>query len=205
MKSAAKPAHDAASKRRKPATRKAGTRTDTLAPRQTASAEAALAPGPEEANVVTVTHGSPRDICGADSVELASVALTAAVEALLPWGPPGPQAGKQLAPAALDLLLAAKPADPLELAVIVGIQAAQSHGLRALRLSMSAHDSESYLRYVAASTRLLRSAGELLEALARYRGKESSQKVTVEHVYVAPGAQAFVGVAAPGGSPAGVG
>jgi hypothetical protein len=48
------------------------------------------------------------------------------------------------------------------------------------------------------ATRLLRLFTEQLEALAKLRGKTSQQKVIVEHVTVAAGGQAIVGVV-PGG------
>jgi hypothetical protein len=48
------------------------------------------------------------------------------------------------------------------------------------------------------ATRLLRLFTEQLEALAKLKGKTSQQKVIVEHVTVAAGGQAIVGVV-PGG------
>lgn len=206
MKSAAKPAHDAASKRRKPATRKARAERPTpSAARRPPAAKpgAELAARPPEDSVLSVSPGRPpREFCGSDSETLAALVFAEASEALEPGATRDRAKLERVMPSALGFLADTKPADPLEAAVIVGMKAAQVHAMQALhRSTLVAGYPDDYLRYVSAATRLLRASGELLDALSRYRGKESSQRVTVEHIHLEPGAQAFVGVAAPGGSP----
>ena len=99
------------------------------------------------------------------------------------------------------------PRDGLEAMLAVQMAAVHNVALEQLRRAQLPDQTyEGERLSMASAARLLRLFTEQMEALSRYRGKASEQRVTVEHVHVHEGGQAIVGaVSPPAARPAGAG
>ncbi len=98
---------------------------------------------------------------------------------------------------AAELMRAVEPRDAVE--GMVASQLVATHHAAMEMLSRALHpdqpsDISNSCSYRA--ERLLKRSAELIEALAKYRGRKTEQKVTVEHVTVSDGGQAIVGAVA---------
>ena len=108
---------------------------------------------------------------------------------------------------AVTLVHGIAPRDGLEALLAAQMVAVHNVALEQLRRARLPNQTfEGERLSISSATRLLRLFTEQMEALARYRGKASEQRVTVEHVHVHEGGQAIVGaVAAPPKPPQGEG
>ena len=105
----------------------------------------------------------------------------------------------------LALLHRIHPRDELEAMLacqmVVAHVAAMDASRRALHVEQSAGGRIAYLTL---SRKLMSLFTAQMDALNRYRGKGTTQKIVIERVLVAPGAQAIVGAVASGGRGDGV-
>lgn len=86
------------------------------------------------------------------------------------------------------------PRDAVEGLLAVQMLAVHNVAMEQLRRTMIAEQTpEGIDAGVHRATKLLRTYVAQVEALQRYRGKHSEQRVTVKHVYVGAGGQAIVG------------
>ena len=101
---------------------------------------------------------------------------------------------------ALALIHSIRPRDTIEAMLacqmIVAHVAAMDASRRALHVEQSAGGRAAYLSL---SRKLMTLFTAQMEALNRHRGKGTTQKIVIERVLVAPGAQAIVGAVASGG------
>src|SRR6266576_4665660 len=99
----------------------------------------------------------------------------------------------------LALLHRIGPRDELEAMLasqmITAHVAAMDASRRALHVEQSASGRAAYLSLAA---KLMRLFTEQMDALSRHRGKVTTQKIVIERVLFAPGAQAVVGAVASG-------
>jgi hypothetical protein len=106
----------------------------------------------------------------------------------------GPESARAQVQIAVNMLEQIKPEGALQ--AMLATQMIGVHNT-AVKFLMRAADESRTLDMVDVNvlraTRLMRLFKEQLEALAGLRGKTSEQKVTVEHVHVHEGGQAFVG------------
>jgi hypothetical protein len=103
--------------------------------------------------------------------------------------------------AALAFIEGAKPRDEVEAALVIQMAATHSATMAVIRRIGSGGGGDRSLAVVAsAASRLLRAYATQVETLRRLRNG-GSQFVRVEHVHVAEGAQAVVGLVTAGGSP----
>jgi hypothetical protein len=104
--------------------------------------------------------------------------------------------------AALAFIEGAKPRDEVEAALIIQMACTHSATMVVLRRVGGGHGGDRSLAVMAsAASKLLRAYATQVEALRRLRNG-GSQFVRVEHVHVADGGQAVVGVVNTGGSSA---
>ena len=80
--------------------------------------------------------------------------------------------------------------------MIVAHVAAMDASRRALHVEQSAGGRAAYLSL---ARKLMTLFTTQMDALNRHRGKGTTQKIVIERVFVAPGAQAVVGAVASGG------
>ncbi|WP_018261446.1 hypothetical protein [Methylobacterium sp. WSM2598] len=110
----------------------------------------------------------------------------------------GPPAAQQLN-AALAAVGGLAPRNEAEAMLAVQIVATHEAAMSMISRAKGAKDTAAMERFGTLATKLQRTFLAQLETLAKIR-RGGEQKVTVEHVYVAPGGQAIVGaVAMPGG------
>ncbi len=101
---------------------------------------------------------------------------------------------------ALAALHGIKPRDELEGMLAVQMVAAHNLAMELTGRAVSENQTIDGVRHnVNCIAKLMRTFVAQLEALQHYRGKESQQKVTVEHVHVNQGGQAIVGAVGPEG------
>jgi hypothetical protein len=94
----------------------------------------------------------------------------------------------------LPALCSIGPRDSIEGLLAVQMLAVHNVAMEQLRRTMIPEQTpEGIEAGVHRATKLLRIFAAQVEALQRYRGKSSEQRVTVEHVYVGAGGQAIVG------------
>ncbi len=102
--------------------------------------------------------------------------------------------------AALAALHGIRPRDELEGMLAVQMVAIHNLAMEFTRRAVSENQTIDEVRHnVDCIAKLMRTFVAQLEALQHYRGKESQQKVTVEHVHVNQGGQAIVGAVGPEG------
>ncbi len=102
--------------------------------------------------------------------------------------------------AALAALHGIRPRDELEGMLAVQMVATHNLAMEFTRRAVSENQTIDEARHnVHCIAKLMRTFVAQLEALQHYRGKESQQKVTVEHVHVNQGGQAIVGAVGPEG------
>lgn len=121
--------------------------------------------------------------------------LSLAGEKLVP-GQPMPT---QRVNAMMQQMSAFNPADELE--GMIALQCVSLHwaSMDSLRRGLSSTNADHRARYLGQANKCSRTFSALLEQLNRHRGKVTTQRVVVENVNVAPGAQAVVGAVATGG------
>jgi hypothetical protein len=94
----------------------------------------------------------------------------------------------------IPILYHIAPRDTLEAMLAVQMAGIHNVAMNCLSRAMNSQQTfagrESNLNY---ATRLLRTFTAQMEALQKYRGKGTQQKVTVEHVHIHQGGQAIVG------------
>lgn len=99
-------------------------------------------------------------------------------------------------------LIGIAPQDELEGMLAGQLVAANAAAMECYRRAMIGEQTfESRKENLYQANRLSKTYVTLLEALNRHRGKGGQQRVTVEHVHVAPGGQAIVGAVQSGTAP----
>lgn len=100
---------------------------------------------------------------------------------------------------ALAMVQAAKPENELEAALAIEMAVSHQLALRMLdRASMHEYEPRSAFLYANAASKLMRSIAAQMTALSKLR-RQTDQHITVEHLHVAPGAQAIVANSVMGG------
>lgn len=129
---------------------------------------------------------------GVSDVEIATRLLSQLVSVLQPdpTKPVGPAVINQ----ALAMIENIRPTDGLEAMTATMLVAAQHAALESMRRGMHPDQTPAgRAMYVALGLKAMRTYSQLLEALNHGRGKGVEQRIIVERVTVAPGAQAVVG------------
>jgi len=105
----------------------------------------------------------------------------------------------------VPILHALRPRDELEAMLFVQMVGVHNAAMECLRRGLHPHQvSEGIEANIHRATALTKVFMGQLEALQKYRGKGSQQRVTVEHVHVHQGGQAIVGAVQPQGKGEGV-
>jgi hypothetical protein len=106
----------------------------------------------------------------------------------------------------LPILQSIKPTDALE--GMLSVQMAGIHNVAMYCLGAALNKGQTFMgrdANIKWATRLLRMFTAQMEALQKYRGKSTQQKVTVEHVHIHQGGQAIVGTVSSQTKPGGGG
>lgn len=107
---------------------------------------------------------------------------------------------EQLIHSALEAMMGIAPQDEVEGMLAAQMVAVHNAAMECYRRAMLPEQSfEGRGQTLSFANKLSRTFAIQMEALQRYRGKTSQQKVTVEHVHVHAGGQAIVGHVAPSG------
>lgn len=161
--------------------------------------------GPMESTLEGGTLGALR-LChasGTDSVDFADWSLSQLTDAVVTTCDNAAEAQKEMN-AALAVLNAMEPRDPLEAMLISQMVACHRQAMRGAGRMRGAQSIDQQRANERAANAFMRTFTAQLEALKRYRSK-GEQTVRVERVYVAEGGQAIVGdvhtSGGPGGSP----
>jgi hypothetical protein len=112
--------------------------------------------------------------------------------------------GKPLDTATANLVLALlyriRPNDEVEAMLACQMIAAHMATMDATRRALHAEQTAAgRVAYLSLARKLMMLFTEQMDALNRHRGKGTTQKIVIERVFVAPGAQAVVGAVASGG------
>ena len=99
--------------------------------------------------------------------------------------------GREAFRSALEMMLEFKPENITE--ALLSTQMVGVHNAALFYLCKAAHGGEHSESYVLIATKLMRLYHEQAEVMAKLKGREIQQKVTVEHVHIHKGGQAIVG------------
>ncbi len=160
----------------------------------TASGEALPATAPEARDIIREASGSRNKPWGANLLNrtlgtLADVGRSKDEE----------QARNELVGLTLDTLAAFAPKDPIEGMLAAQATAMHHASMECFRRAMNPEQPhEIVVRCRKDGANLARGMVDMLDALARHRGKSTKQVVRVERVVVQDGGQAIVGTVAPG-------
>ena len=139
-------------------------------------------------------------MAGSDSSSFAAQLTQQLVAFGINLSPKQPELANQAVNSLIGAVHGLKPRDELESSLIV--QMAATHALAMETLARAAYSDrlDIHERLANLANKLMRTYAAQLEALSRYRGKVSQQKVIVEHVNVEAGGQAVVGAVQAGGT-----
>jgi hypothetical protein len=101
--------------------------------------------------------------------------------------------------AGFQALISMKPKGPEECMLSIQMLRAHTEAIRALKQAETSTTTELSELYFNRAIKLMRVSALQAETLARLKGKISLQKIVIEHVDVANGGQAIVGVTGGGG------
>jgi hypothetical protein len=140
----------------------------------------------------TEWQGRLKAVCGSQSDHFNNELADQVARTL--WPPANPAMREQQLTASMAALVGIAPRDELEGMLAAQMVAAHAATMECFRRSMLPEQSpEARAMNLGMANKSSRTFGALIEALNRYRGKSSQQRVIVEHVTVHAGGQAIVG------------
>jgi hypothetical protein len=151
-------------------------------------------PPDDDANAVGLLRMS-----GGDSSSFAAQLTNQLVTFGINLSPEKPEAANQAVNALIGALHGLKPRDELESSLIAQMATTHALAMETLARAANADRLDIHERLANSANKLMRTFSAQLEALSRYRGKVTQQKVIVEHVHVEAGGQAVVGAVQTGG------